>query len=197
MKNTIVKTKKGILMVALLATVIGFASEAKTLVKIASKKTALILNNVKKGNQISIKDNNGLVLYKELVETTGTYKKGFDLNQLPDGDYFFEVEKDLEIKTIPFMVNSNGIIFNEKKEATIFKPFIKIKNGLALVTKLSPNRETVMISVFTDHNDNFQLVHSETIEDIQVMERAYKLEKGKYKIVINSNDKEYTTFINN
>ena len=184
-------------MVALLATVFGFAGEAKILVKKDSKKTALILNHVKKGNQISIKDNNGLVLYKELVETTGVYKKGFDLTSLPDGLYFFEVEKDLEVNTIPFTVNANDVTFNKADEETFFKPYVRQDKDFVFVTKLSPNLENVKISVYTNHNEDFQLVHSENIEDLKILERIYKLEKGNYKIVINSNNKEYTTFINN
>lgn len=184
-------------MVALFATVTGFANEVKVLVKKDSKKTALVLNDVKKGNQISIKDNNGLVLYKELVETSGVYKKGFDLNALPDGGYFFEVEKDLEIKTIPFTVSANEVVFNKDEEATFFKPYLRQEKDLVFVTKLSPKHELVKISVYANHNENFQLVHSEAIVDAKILERIYKLEKGNYKIVINSNKKEYTTFINN
>lgn len=197
MKNVITNTKKRILAVALLVTALGFAGEAKILVKKDSKKTALILNNVKKGNQISIKDNNGIVLYKELVETAGSYKKGFDLNQLPDGDYFFEVEKDLEINTIPFTVNADTVAFNKENEETFFKPFTRQEKDMVFLTKLSAKNEIVNISIYANHNNNFQLVHSEKVEDVKIMERVYKLEKGNYKIVINSNNKEYTTFINN
>jgi len=197
MKNVITNTKKGFLFLALLATVTGFAGEAKILVNKDSKRTDLILKDVKKGNQISVKDNNGIILYKELVETTGIYKKGFDLNQLPDGEYFFEVEKDLEINTIPFTVSAKAVSFDKEKENTFFKPYTRQEKDLVFLTKLSPKSETVEISVFANHNDDFQLVHSEKIEDVKIMERIYKLEKGNYKIVINSNNKEYTTFINN
>ncbi|GGZ75634.1 hypothetical protein [Algibacter mikhailovii] len=197
MKNVFKKTTKGILMVALLATVSGFADEAKILVDKGSKKTALILNDVKKGNQISIKDENGIILYSELVETTGTYKKGFDLEALPDGNYFFLVEKDLEYNTIPFSVEGSKVVFNKEKEAKFFKPFTRKENDMVYITKFSPKNETVSISIYADHNNGLQLRHTEKIVDEQVLERAYKLEKGNYKIVINSNNKEYTTFINN
>jgi hypothetical protein len=180
-----------------MATVSGFASEAKILNKKDSKKTALILNNVKKGNEISIKDNNGIVLYKELVTTSGTYKKGFDLNQLPDGTYFFEIEKDLEINTMPFTVSGNKVSFNKENEETLFKPYTRQNKDLVFLTKLSTKNETINISIYANHDDDFQLVHSEKIKDVKIMERIYKLEKGNYKIVINSNNKEYTTFINN
>ena len=68
---------------------------------------------------------------------------------------------------------------------------------MVYITKFSPKNETVSISIYADHNNGLQLRHTEKIVDEQVLERAYKLEKGNYKIVINSNNKEYTTFINN
>jgi hypothetical protein len=40
-------------------------------------------------------------------------------------------------------------------------------------------------------------LHSEKITGVQAIERVYKLEKGNYKIIINSDNKEFTKFINN
>ncbi|WP_298532468.1 hypothetical protein [uncultured Algibacter sp.] len=197
MKNIFKNTKKGILMLALLATISGFASEAKILVNKDSKKTALVLNDVKKGNQISIKDSNGLILYKEMVETTGVYKKGFDLNALPDGNYVFEVEKDLEINTIPFTVNAKEVLFDKGNEETFYKPYTRQEGDLVYLTKLSPNNKPINVSIYANRNDDFELVHSEKIENTKVLERIYKIETGNYKIVINSDSKEYTTFVNN
>ena len=44
------------------------------------KKTTFTINNVKQGNQLIIKDFNGLILYKEQIKESGNYSKGFDLN---------------------------------------------------------------------------------------------------------------------
>lgn len=184
-------------MVALLATVTGFANDADGLIKRDAGKTSLVLENVKEGNLLSIKDSYGIILYKESIEVDGIYKKGFDLTELPDGDYVFELEKDLEIKTIPFTVVLNAVSFNKKDEATYFKPFIKQEKDLVFLTKLNLNLEATTIKVYAIFNGEYKLRHSEKIENIQVIEKVFQLEKGNYKIEINSDNKEYTAFINN
>ncbi len=197
MKNVIKNTKKGFLMVALLYTFTGFANNSNSLIKRDARKTSLVLENVKEGNLLSIKDSHGITLYKESIESNGIYKKGFDLTALPNGEYVFELEKELEIKTIPFTVDSNIVNFNKKDEATYFKPFVKQEKDLVFLTKLNLNEELTTINVYAIYEGGSELRHTETINNVKVIEKAFRLEKGNYKIEINSNNKEYTAFINN
>ncbi|MCB0451103.1 MAG: hypothetical protein KDC97_13390, partial [Confluentibacter sp.] len=109
----------------------------------------------------------------------------------------FELDKDLEINTIPFTVKENTVSVNKNSETTTYKPYVKQKNNLLLISKLSPNFETMNISIYADNHRDFELIYTEKIEGIKVIEKVYKLEKGTYKVTINSNNKEYTTIINN
>ncbi|WP_406685405.1 hypothetical protein N1F78_06680 [Seonamhaeicola sp. MEBiC1930] len=195
MKNVLNNTKKGILMVAMLATVMGFANEidGRDL-----RITALTINNVKEGNLLSIKDINGSTLYTEIIEQSGSYTKGFDLTELPDGSYFFELDKDITIKTIPFNVKSNIAVFDKDKETIIFKPFVQKHNDLVYITKLAPELEPLKINVYGLYSSGAsELLFTETIKGKENIERVLKLERGNYKIVFNSNDKTYTKYINN
>ncbi|AUS05044.1 hypothetical protein [Pseudotamlana carrageenivorans] len=199
MKNILTLTKKGILIVAMLATVLGFAEgDAKVIVKRDAKKTTITLEDVKPGDLVSIKDNQGIIIFKESVETTGTYKKGFDLTELANGDYVFEIDKDLEVNTIPFKVRANEIEFDESEESTYFKPHTKKEADLLYVTKLCSNNEATIINIFNEvEQGTYKMVHSELIENTLAIKKVYKLNKGNYKITIHSNNKEYTKFINN
>ena len=125
MKNTIKTIKKSLLVVSVFTAALGNATEISSTIKEDLKETALTLKNVKKGDLISIKDYSGIVLYKELINFSGTYRKGFDLTALPNGDYFFEVDKDLEVKTIPFTVQSNKVVFNKEAEVITYKPYVR------------------------------------------------------------------------
>jgi hypothetical protein len=196
MKNVLNNSKKGILMVTMFATLLSFANEA-SFIKDDAKKTALTLTDVKAGNQLFIKDANGNILYSELIQKSGIYSKGFDLTSLPHGDYIFELDKDLEIKTIPFSISFKNVVVNRSKGTTSYKPHLKQKGNLLFVTKLSPNLEAMKISIYADNNSEYELLHSEKITGVQAIERVYKLEKGNYKIIINSDNKEFTKFINN
>lgn len=200
MKNVIKTIKKSILLVTVFTTMLSNATEISSLIKEELKRTSLIINNAKEGDLLSIKDYNGIILYKEQINISGIYKKGFDLTALPNGKYFFEIEKDLEVKTIPFTVNSNTVVFSKNKEVTVFKPLVRQKNGLVLISKLALNSKPIQISVFSDVDGGYKLIHKENVEagsDLTI-KRVYKLEKGnRYKLIIYSDNKEFTKFINN
>jgi hypothetical protein len=197
MKNVIKHSKKTLLAVIMLTVLIGNAKDKSLDLKKGLIKTALTINNVKEGNLLSIKDQNGIILYKELIAESGTYRKGFDLTALPDGDYFFEIDKDIEVKTIPFTVESNKVVFKKDEEVTVFKPFVKHEDNVVYISKLSPDYESLKIAIYGNYNGTFELLHSDEFENLQTIEKAYKLEKGNYKIVLSSDNKEYTKFINN
>lgn len=196
MKNSINISKKIVLSALFCATLLSSADSVTALDDKDMIKTALTINNVKAGNLLSIKDVNGITLYKEFIEASGVYRKGFDLTALPSGSYFFEVDKDVEIKTIPFTVNSNEVLFNKEKEVTVFKPFVKQQGDLVYVSKLAPNYSTLKVEIFANYNGEFELLHSDSITGSQIIEKTYRLEKGSYRIILNSDNKEYTKFIN-
>ncbi|WP_165605794.1 hypothetical protein, partial [Flavivirga aquatica] len=86
---------------------------------------------------------------------------------------------------------------NKEKETTIYKPYTRQENGVIYITKFAPNLKSLNITIYKSFNGDFELLHSEKIKDVQVIQKAYKLEKGNYKIVLNSDNNEYTEFINN
>ena len=93
--------RNGVLMLGLAATMASYATEvASTSVTTDNKTTTLTLKQVKKGHLLIIKNANGLVVYKERIKNSGDYANNFDLTMLPDGDYIFELDKDVEIRTI-------------------------------------------------------------------------------------------------
>jgi len=164
------------------------------------KKTTLTLNNVKKGQRLLIKDNQGLVLYKEFIQVEGTYFKGFDLTALPNGSYFFELDKDVEIKIIPFTVNSNEVTFNKEKETSIFKPFVRVKDNKLLISQLSLELKPLSIKVYQENNSSSDyLLYSETIENTKKIERIYSLPvktRESYRIVFKTEGREFVEYIN-
>ena len=189
-------------MVTMFATLLSFANDASSfIIKNDAKRTSLTLEYVKAGNLLSIKDNNGIVLYKEQIESTGLYSKGFDLTQLPDGSYNFELDGDTEVKTIPFTVSSNTVRFKKELETTIFKPYVKVEEDMVYITKLSLNNAPLHIDVYFEGNSftsTRELVYSETIKNTKKIGKVFKLagyKKGSYKIVMSSEGREYTTLI--
>ncbi len=188
-------------MVAILATVVGYANNEKRDIINDAKKTAITLN-VKQGNSLFIKDANGIILYKEVIEQEGIYSRGFDLSALPNGNYVVELEKDVEIKLIPFKVLETRVIFNKEEESTFFKPVTRVKNDLIYVSKLALDKENLNVEVYKKSEDfaseSYELVFEERMVDTKNLERIYKLSnEGDYKIVYFTKGRTFTEYINN
>lgn len=181
--------KKSLLVVAVLATSLTFADEDKIFsVKSNANKTTVSINNVEQGELLSIIDENNIVIYKETINTKGLYNKTFDLTDLPNGNYFFELDKALKILTIPFNVNYNKVTFNKDEEVIVYKPTIRLKEELLFVSQLSMRKAPLKIEMFYDKDftGNYELIHSETLKNNTTPEKIFKLsekEKGRYKIV--------------
>ena len=186
--------KNSILTAVLLSTLLSSANEGASFIPKKEKdiaRTMVVIHDVRKGQELIIKDLNGFVLYKELIKITGNYNKTFDLTELPDGHYFFEVDKDLEIKSIPFRVASNKVIFNKEQETTIYKPYVRLKDNYIYLNKLALNEEPLDVKIY--YGDN-ELIYSETIKNTKIIGKVYKLLKhatGNYKVELHSDGRMY------
>ncbi|WP_147677726.1 hypothetical protein [Algibacter pacificus] len=201
MKNVINCIKKAFLMVTMFTTVLSFANEnSSVIIKNDADKTSLTLEGVKEGNQLSIKDQNGITLYKEFIQKSGNYTKGFDLTKLPNGTYSFEIDKDVEISMIPFTVTSSGVIFNKDDEKIIHKPVTRVVGDLLYVTKLSLDKTPLTIDIYARSSDSTsEPIYSETIENAKVIERVYKLTDlnfANFEIVYHAEGRVFTKSIN-
>ncbi|WP_067146830.1 hypothetical protein [Pseudotamlana agarivorans] len=195
MNNIFTLSKKGLLLVTLFVTMLSFANENLTFsVDVVGAKTTFTLNSVQEGSALSIKDIHGTVLYSEMIKVTGRYSRAFDLTFLTNGKYRFEVEKDLEIREIPFSITSGNAIFNKEKEKTVYKPFIRVAGDFLYITKLAVDGEPLEIDIYyTSKAGNDQkLILSEIASNEIKIERAYKLDGlnfGTYKVVLRSSDR--------
>ncbi|RIA08301.1 hypothetical protein OE09_0110 [Flavobacteriaceae bacterium MAR_2010_72] len=190
--------KKGLLIVTIMGTMLSHASKPSAFeVNNEIKKTMVVINNVKEGQVLVIKDYFGVVLYKEFIEKTGAYTKGFDLTALPDGNYFFELDKDLEIQMIPFKVKANTVEFYKEKETKFFKPVLRFKENKILFSRLSLDYKPLTIKIYygdSNGSSNYELIHTDKFQDTKVIERVYALDKekkGKYRIVVETEGHEF------
>lgn len=196
------EVKKGILMVMMLSAMLSNATRPATFEnKVEIKKSTLSIHNVKQGQQLVIKDYNGIVFYKELIEKSGAYSKGFDLTALPNGEYYFELDRDIEIQVIPFKVYMNKVEFLKEKETKFFKPVIRFKENKVLLSRLSFDNKPLEVKIYYDYDNGYsgyELLHSEKFKDTRIVERVYALDKtkkGNYKVVVKTEGREFTESI--
>lgn len=159
--------------------------------------TNLHFDKVKEGSTLIIKDLNGLVLYKEAIEQTGEYSKGFDLTTLPDGNYYFELNSELKIEVIPFQVKASEVDFDKELKELIYKPIVRTKGDIVYVWKTDIDHSEVSYKIY--YADNYELVHSEKFDSTYGVSKTYDFStarKGKYVFVFESNGRTYKKTIN-
>ncbi|ARV15458.1 hypothetical protein [Polaribacter sp. SA4-12] len=185
------KTLKKITLVALmLGTLMGYANEDKNTTDKKAKRTVKVeFKNVKKGQSLTIKDNQGTAFYSNEIKNSGNYSRIFNFSALEDGIYSAELNKDFEIHIKEFYVKNGLVTFLNNNNEKVFKPVIRAKENLIYVSKLAFKQESVKIIIH--YND--EVVLSETLVGKE-LQRAYKLSKnktGKYKIVVISDNRSY------
>ena len=190
-------TKKSVLVLGLFMSMLTFANrEVEPIKEKEPTVTSISFKKVKLGSKLSIKDTDGIVLYKESIVKTGEYSKGFDLTTLPNGDYYFELDSELEIVIIPFNVVSNQVVFKKEEKSTIFKPMVRVKDNIVFVSRVSYEESPIEYKIY--YADNYDLVLSEEAENQTHLKKIYDFstaKKGNYLFVFKSNGRKFTKTI--
>lgn len=185
MRTTIKKTMVLILMFGTLMSSATENSKSKKLVSV--KRVIVEFNNVKKGQTFIIRNENKIIIHKQKIVKPGTFSKVFDLTNLEDGIYTSEVEKDFEISIKKFNVSNGYVTFIKEESKKIFKPLIRLKSDLLLISKLS-FKEPINIVLYYKEN----IILNEQFEGKNIINRVYKLsiaEKGAYRVVVKSDNR--------
>ena len=187
-------TKRSLIILGLFTSLLSFANDGYTTIKEKEPKvTNVSFKNVKLGSMLSIKDINGLVIYKESIVKKGAYSKGFDLTALPNGEYYFELDSELKIVIIPFNVVSNQVKFKKEEEFTIFKPNIRVKDDIVYVTRSSNSESVVNYRIYYQKNND--LVYSEKLENVKNFNKIFDFstsEKGTYLFVFYTEGRKFS-----
>jgi hypothetical protein len=190
--------RNGVLMLSMLTTLASYANKVSyTSTTTGNKKTVLVLENVKKGHQLKIIDANGIILFKEQINKSGNYVKNFDLTVLPDGNYFFELDKDCEIRVTPFKVVNNTVTFNKTNEQTVFKPIVHKRRNTVYVSRFSFTKNPLSFKIYYENNPEY--IIQEKFNNDKTIEKIYdfsKARKGNYKIVFRTEGRVFVEYIN-
>ena len=186
------KTIKKITLVALmLGTLIGYANEDKKSTDNKAKRTVKVeFNNVKKGQSLTIKNEDGSTVYNNEIKNSGSYSRTFDISALENGIYSVELNKDFEVIIKTFYVKNGLVTFLNNEDEKIFKPVIRTKDHLLLISRLAFEQQPLKVVIY--YND--EVIHSDTTigKELNI---AYKLsikKIGDYKVVVSSDNRTYT-----
>ena len=182
--------KKYLVVVLMFGTFINYATEKNISTTIDGKKVKVEFTAVRKGQVLSIKNANNIVMYSDVIEMAGNYARTFDLTNLENGKYTAELEKDFETIIKPFLVANGLVTFTPEENKTIFKPVIRTQDNLLLISKISLKNQPIKITLY--YMD--AVIYTETSKDTKVLNRALRLlknKKGTYTVAINADNKNY------
>jgi hypothetical protein len=182
---------KVLIVVFMLGSFVNYANNDLDFNKIINaKKVKVAFKNVKKGHQLTLKNEKGVKLHSETVSITGLLTKVFDLSSLKNGIYTIELNKDYEIIVKTLEVKNNKIIFNEASKKVILKPVIRNKENILMISKANFHKKSMKIALYFDD----EIIYSETLENEEIFNRVYKLDeeiKGEYRAVLSINSRSY------
>jgi len=183
--------KKYLVAVTFLLSLISYATEKNISSTIEGRKVKVEFTAVKKGQVLSIKNANSIVMYSDIIEMAGNYARTFDLTGLENGKYTTELEKDFETIIKPFLIKNRLVTFLPEENKTIFKPVIRTQDNLLLISKISLEDQPVKIKLYYKGD----VIYTETSKDTKVLNRALRLlknKKGNYTVAISADNKKYS-----
>ena len=130
-------------------------------------------------------------LHSETVSSQGELIKFFDLSTLNNGVYTIELNKEFKVVIKSLLVKNNNVSFIKDSEKIIFKPVIRNKENLVLISKVNFDKKPVKITLF--YND--EVIYSETLKGELMLKRVYRLDKelrGNYTVIVYCDDESYS-----
>lgn len=173
----------------------GFAKGSEPFVKVSgkgSKEFFLFMDKVGLDNErgtIFLKKLSGEVIYKEQLKGGQEYRKLFDVNALPAGDYLLEIEDTKRVKSWALSISKEGLQIFQPEDKNYFKPTIVKMDGDKLgISLLNSNLAQARISIYKDGNS--EIFFSELLPKDVVLQRVYDLsllKSGTYTVNVQMN----------
>ncbi|UII22566.1 DUF3244 domain-containing protein [Fulvivirga ligni] len=192
--------KNSLLVIMFIMSLSTFASGASPYVKVKSydaKKFVVIIKSANPTDlQISLKDNNNYQIYSEKhANLTDGYAKKFDVADLPDGNYFLEIENEQKIDVYSIEIAEGQLNIENDSRVAIFKPQVFQKGNMVDIAMLKYLDVPMTFSIINNTND---IVYEDTLADSQSVNKRYdmsKLDPGIYTLRFNLAGRSFTKSI--
>ena len=154
--------KKGLLSVALLATVVAKASKIVTVNSPGAKVVNITFSQVSQGEKFSIVNANGNILLEEVLNKAESYVKTINFSPLKEGIYFLETKKEKEVKVTPIFIKSNSVNIATGLTKTYSAPKISTDGNLIHLLVKNFDKSSVSVSI-SDKNGKYLNTHNSAV----------------------------------
>jgi hypothetical protein len=162
------------------------------------KKVTFAINKINKMN-LSIFDADDKLIHSEMVNSTKELNRTYDLNALPEGIYFLEVESDSKISRYEISVARATASLSANAISEDYKPVpvFLYKDGLVWVNIVNLDNSPVNIKIYDKEGDEVYTSAKLTDENVTKIFDVNNIENEKYTFVMTYKDKTFThTFPN-
>ncbi|MBO3700597.1 hypothetical protein [Roseivirga sp. E12] len=188
MKKQITKAVAAIVLLASGFLVSANESEREISLSTENQKAVVLkMNNIKAGTQISLRDENGKLLFEDKADAN-QYGKVFNLSLLEKGQLQLEIENEetLEIMAIEVTESSASIMAGSEK--VFQKPIVK-HNGESMKIYFGEGESGMKITVLDQYGD---VAFKDKVEAGSALKR-YDVSKlsGKYNIQFTADGRSF------
>ena len=182
------KTFKKFIIAVVISTGLFAGAYGTPYIKVTSydaKKFFVIVKSTDSSRvNVSLKDSYDFELYNESYRNNNSYVKGFDLEPLPDGQYFLEIESNETIEKFSLSIRNNWLSIDQESRLVVHKPRVTQKGGKVDVALLNSPDSTLKLSILDKANE---VIFQEIVADNGNLSRRYdisQLDPGYYTVLI-------------
>ncbi len=182
--------RKLLVVVLMLGTFVNYANNTELSNVLNAEKVKVVFKGAKKGHQLKIKDDNGIILHLEDVSKRGNFTKFFDFSNLKNGNYTLELEKDFEVIIKSISVDGKKVLFDGEIKEKIFKPVIRTEKNRLMISQIAFDKKPLEVKIYYKN----EIIYSETVKGDTIINRIYRLDEeitGDYKVVLRNNGRNY------
>jgi len=184
--------KSILVVVCMLGTLLGYASGGSdfSLVE-GTKKVKVVFEDVIKGEVLIVKDENGEIFHKEVLNHSGKIYRVFDFSNLDNGNYEIDLNKGSEVLIKPFSIKNNELTFKKESKKIFHEPLIQTRENLIKISRLYTLEDDADVVLL--YND-VEIYNDKLNKKSDHLSKLYKLDEyqnGKYKVIIHSEGKSY------
>jgi hypothetical protein len=153
------------------------------------------LSDIKYDTKCLLKNQQGVILYKEDIARAKIFQRSLNLIELPDGTYELQIEDDYKTETTSLTKSNGKVMTANQIKITTFKPQIVLKDTQLNVSLLALNNEKLTVSIL-DENQN--VILEKKLSGSVNLGQSYDLSQlnaGDYTIQLYTNGKVYDKLI--
>lgn len=133
--------------------------------------------------QVSLKDQDGLVLLSDRIRNEASFTRKYNLINLPDGAYTVWVEDGTKTVAQGLTLEGQELVVQEDRQLVLFAPAIKVNQEKLDFTLLCLDPAAVTIEISDEYGRENYVSTSQEQGSVQRRFDITKLDPGKYVIL--------------